>query len=980
MVMEGFCDVAMVSAQTIRDLVSAGTYPIECFAIINTQTPWLYAAAEEVWKQVQVPLLGMQLSPAAATARHAGFVPAGSYEEEANLAYQLNLMDSSAFACAPAPAAPIPTESDPVALVSQGHIPRLRELWSAATAKKALPPTTLAPRNVGVVLESLLDLDKWRPTFEASLNNYFNRYNCFFEMVGLFSEEVPAAVESQTVDLLFCDPGIFTAYSRSGALRVLSSVLWKFKEQVAASYGGVMFRHSKRNEDIKSFKDLGDVDRSLKVCTHSQSAYGSWTIQNYELFKLGIKVEDFGSVVITKGTEDSVAKVAAGECNIGLVRTRTLETLIIQGVYAIEDFFVINQQNYSNFFQLVSTDLYPEWPLTALEHVPDAIANVVSIPLLALRDYSTAAMAGSHAGFTTAFDYSPVSKVRFDMALEANGSCGEGAYRTTANSSSSPAFCVPCPAGYFSPDGIGRVSALSQSVAYEVNVSFNLGAQYAVRSLSGLFGVLCFSCAYMIIKHRNIKLMKASFVFNVVLILACSVVCLSTILFSILPGPDNWICATRWWMPCIGASTIFNLGLSSKTYRLHIIFRIYETKQKVPHAIRFKDTSFLLGLLFLIDPPFYEKMKYRISTPTWMAATLVDYLAFRVRKLPTVFNESKLNAWLLYNTVFVGLVGIMVDYMLEDTALTPKMMVRSIAILIGSITPVFVLYAPKFMEIYRNQMNDSKYTTDSEKTGSATHARTHTNRVADRSKTHDHIAKINPPHLRSGLRSDLRSDVGPSDLRSEVGPSHHSKKSNVGSFLGLGTNMSGRGSTPNDSGVGTSDLIDDIVFVPDSEVAGEETFTGQTAERVGSERRLKLGGHIDVQRHPSRAASRAKLAQCRSTLKKAENSTRPLAVHAPGYRAVRNSAPSSINQVVHDHSSGDLPKLPKVGASRATSAPCSPMSKTKAIRTISAPRTTFGRPVLEASKSDQAPKKVGQGACACGGPNPCRSGSHALLY
>eukprot|EP00808_Paulinella_micropora_P009383 g54728.t1 len=290
----------------------------------------------------------------------------------------------------------------------------------------------------------------------------------------------------------------------------------------------------------------------------------------------------------------------------------------------------------------------------------------------------------------------------------------------------------------------------------------------------------------------------------------------------------------------------------------------------------------------------------------------------------------------------------MVDYMLEDTALTPKMMVRSIAILIGSITPVFVLYAPKFMEIYRNKMNDSKYTTDSGKSGSATHGRTHTNIVADRSRAHDPIAKINPPHLRF-------------DLRSEVGPSPHSKKSDVDSTLGQGTNMSRRESILNDSGVGTSDLIDDIVFVPDSEMAELPGAHGGCR----SERRLKRGGQIDVRRHPSRASSRAKLAQLSRS---------------------SQLRPSSIIHVVHDHSSGDLPKLPKVGASRttsadlaqlpkvgasrATSAPRSPMSKTKAIRTSSAPRTTVGRPVLEASQSpmvsgrslqsDQSPRASGR--------------------
>eukprot|EP00808_Paulinella_micropora_P031738 g49811.t1 len=86
-----------------------------------------------------------------------------------------------------------------------------------------------------------------------------------------------------------------------------------------------------------------------------------------------------------------------------------------------------------------------------------------------------------------------------------------------------------------------------------------------------------------------------------------------------------------------------------------------------------------------------------------------SYLAYLVKDLPTVFNESRLIAWLLYNTVFIGLVGLVVDFALPKKEITGKMLVRAVALLIGALTPVAVLYIPKLVVIWKDQADKSKY-------------------------------------------------------------------------------------------------------------------------------------------------------------------------------------------------------------------------------------------------------------------------------
>eukprot|EP00808_Paulinella_micropora_P018678 g80264.t1 len=278
-----------------------------------------------------------------------------------------------------------------------------------------------------------------------------------------------------------------------------------------------------------------------------------------------------------------------------------------------------------------------------------------------------------------------------------------------------------------------------------VEIKLNQSVASAVIALAGIALVICLLVATSIVRHRATRLIKASsFAFSVTLILSCGVVSGSVVLFALSPQPNNVVCALRWWVPCIAASMVFGT-LFSKTFRLFAIFRIFEKGKKVPHSIRFTDvrvaglvgsfilgTSIILALYFLIDPPFYELVEVeskgggplyyfdacyvsKVFVPLIFALYAVlltgqSYLAYRVRDLPTLFNESKLIAWLLYNTVFVGLVGVVVDFMLPDKEISGKMIVRAVALLLGALTPVFVLYVPKLLVIYREMADSSKYT------------------------------------------------------------------------------------------------------------------------------------------------------------------------------------------------------------------------------------------------------------------------------
>eukprot|EP00808_Paulinella_micropora_P010017 g48820.t1 len=937
MVMDGDCDVGMVRTGIMERLLHAGHHEIEHFHILNEQfhqgfalivsTPlyneWPFAALphvdETIWSSVRIPLLGMrEFDTAAVKGEYAGFVWAEDYSEEAEVDYQLNLIDPTTGVCAPGSARDYADVLEPCVKCGTGRfnhdgmpICHACDLGFFADEKGSVACKRCAPgfishefgadhceeeaevlayqpieecegfTNSTLVVGVLTEVSKelthktWDPTFDTTLNEYFNRFQCRFKTIALDWHEVHEAVEAKSIDLLFADSGLYTKLNHQYGLKALASVMRDFQGFLAPKYGGVLFRNSSLNTDLNTLSDLerASGQRKLRACPVDADSFGGWHAQSYEFFKAEIDVRQvFDSIEFSESSDLAVELVATGLCDVGFVRTETLERLIHQGLYEVEHFAIINEKQFEGFVQLLSTDLYPEWPLAVLPHVPPEIAGVVAIPLLAMRESDYASKTASHAGFTATYSYESAAEVRYQLALEPDATCGTGSYRDLATKLKR---CRPCPAGSFSAKGLGACSLCplgyeapeprssnctpcafgfstlaaggTACVAYSQQIEMNQAAVYAIWALCSLLFVFCMSIFALVVKHRKTKLMKASSAsFNMVLIFACGVICAATVLFSLEPEPNNWVCSLRWWMPCLAASTVFGT-LFSKTYRLYSIFSIYETKQKIPQAIKFKDTrvagmvaSFVtvtcvvLAIFFLVEPPFYQRLQLHLEgqdyytyieacyvSKVWVPLIFTCYtvllcgqcwLACRVRNLPTIFNESKLIAWLLYNTVFVGLVGIMVDTMLDVTQVTAKLMVRAVALLLGACTPVAVLYGPKLLEIYMEEMNNSKYSSKdqtSTKTQEKYESQGGHTRVEPAAMSGDGVTKKGVKSIPVRMADHNKSTVGKS------GKSHLSVCASA---------VSGYSDDEEEMGF---DADMDIVLVPDSDVAGDEEFKAQ---------------------------------------------------------------------------------------------------------------------------------------------------------
>jgi polar amino acid transport system substrate-binding protein len=123
--------------------------------------------------------------------------------------------------------------------------------------------------------------------------------------------------------------------------------------------------------------------------------------------------------------ESVVMDVLKDRAEAGTVRTRTIETMAAKGKIRLEDIRILNEKRYYGFPFLVSTPLYPGWPLAKLKHTPLQLTNRVSVALLNMNSDSRAAKASGVSGWVTPLDYKPVHDLMKTLRIRPYDSLGK---------------------------------------------------------------------------------------------------------------------------------------------------------------------------------------------------------------------------------------------------------------------------------------------------------------------------------------------------------------------------------------------------------------------------------------------------------------------------------------------------------------------------------------------------------------------------
>ena len=254
-------------------------------------------------------------------------------------------------------------------------------------------------------------LAQWGPTADY-LNWMLPEYR--FTIVPLDFDAIYSAVEKAEIDFILTNSAFYVSLVYHNNIERILTLKNRRLNKETTRFGGVIFTQ-KTNGDINSIQDLAGVD----FMAVDSNSFGGWLMAWYHIKKQGIIPAKHFKSLRYGGTHDAVVyAVQSGKADAGTVRTDTLERMHREGKINLNNFKILDRQTDTKDFPfMVSTALYPEWPLAALPHVKEKTIKRVIIALLQLSSQDRAAVAGGISGWSNALDYRPVRDCLQDLRV-----------------------------------------------------------------------------------------------------------------------------------------------------------------------------------------------------------------------------------------------------------------------------------------------------------------------------------------------------------------------------------------------------------------------------------------------------------------------------------------------------------------------------------------------------------------------------------
>jgi len=233
-----------------------------------------------------------------------------------------------------------------------------------------------------------------------------------FRVKPLSPSDTKKSASSGTSDYIIANPVLSAVILRDTSNKHLASLVKKSGDK----FGGVIL--SKAGSGIKTLADVkGKKVMAFKV---GKSA-GAYVFQMYQLKEAGIAKTDLAKISEAKKQDDVVLAIKAGAADVGFVRTGVLENMAKEGKINISDFNIINKQE-SDFPQVLSTKLFPEWQLLAVGKGNGmGISDKFKAKALAITKDSAGAAKAKITGFKEPISLDELVKVLTDMKIKPFG-------------------------------------------------------------------------------------------------------------------------------------------------------------------------------------------------------------------------------------------------------------------------------------------------------------------------------------------------------------------------------------------------------------------------------------------------------------------------------------------------------------------------------------------------------------------------------
>ena len=254
-------------------------------------------------------------------------------------------------------------------------------------------------------------LARWQPLIDFLNQAQLGRH---FDLEVLTYPELSAAVHARQIDFILTQPGHYIALThREGLLSPLATLVENEADHALANFGGVIVTRAD-NAAISTIANL----RGKQIATSSIGSLGSYQMQALELLQQGIHLPADARIIETGQPQDkAIQALLAGTADAAFVRTGVIEAMQREGKLDASQLHILNPQTVSNFPFVLSTRLYPEWPVAAMPWTDEDLARRVAAAILALPHGGVVANATKIHGFTIPGDYRPVDDLMRRLRL-----------------------------------------------------------------------------------------------------------------------------------------------------------------------------------------------------------------------------------------------------------------------------------------------------------------------------------------------------------------------------------------------------------------------------------------------------------------------------------------------------------------------------------------------------------------------------------
>jgi diguanylate cyclase (GGDEF)-like protein/PAS domain S-box-containing protein len=242
----------------------------------------------------------------------------------------------------------------------------------------------------------------WTPLAKY-LNNKIEDYR--FHIVPLNIAETREMVANHSIDFLLTNPGNFIDLENRFALQALATLKKKYDNNDLNAFGAVIFTRADK-QGVNALADL----KHRSFMGVKPGAFGGFQMAWGEFKNNRIDPFTELSELQFSGFPQSAVVVAVrnGWVDAGTVRTGILESMADKGLVDLKDFRILNAQNKPDFPLLLSTQLYPEWPIAHLANTSPDLIGAVYEALLAMPDDIIQSGRTRVTGWNPPSDYQPV--------------------------------------------------------------------------------------------------------------------------------------------------------------------------------------------------------------------------------------------------------------------------------------------------------------------------------------------------------------------------------------------------------------------------------------------------------------------------------------------------------------------------------------------------------------------------------------------